>query len=109
MFFHYLLHANFCPLEFLDKQSMSAPILKFMSLCAESSINKHGFKTASHIHQRLYHCSMYYVWFVCYRELGGSCKLILDVIKCEPPAIKVCLCVYVLLHILLHVCISLCS
>ena len=23
------------------------------------------------------------------RELGGSCKLILDVIKCEPPAVKV--------------------
>ena len=23
------------------------------------------------------------------RELGGSCKLILDVIKCEPPVIKV--------------------
>ena len=26
---------------------------------------------------------------VYYRELGGSCKLILDVIKCEPPAVKV--------------------
>ena len=31
------------------------------------------------------------------RELGGSCKLILDVIKCEPPAVKVCvsLCVII--------------
>ena len=27
--------------------------------------------------------------YVYYRELGGSCKLILDVIKCEPPVVKV--------------------
>ena len=36
-------------------------------------------------------CGMYlnYHLYLFYRELGGSCKLVLDVIKCEPPAVKV--------------------